>query len=301
MNIIVEEKLHESIHRTAKGKNKNMVASLELPIKQNAQHDYKHSKFLIKVQKELEPFFAKIGRHALFENIRSANELRIFTEHHVFAVWDFMCLLKSLQGKITTVTVPWFPPLDALGGHLINEILVEEEGDITLDGRYLSHFEIYLEAMEQLKADITGIRQFIWELRNGIPVAQALDADYIPEPARRFVRTTFDILEKKLHQVTAAFVFGRENITYKMFQPIVDNLAEKESNNTRMFKFYLQRHIVLDQTSHVNKGFRLLENLCGDDPNKWKEAEETAIYALQARNDLLNGIYQEILARQPAY
>ena len=41
----------------------------------------------------------------LVENpIRSKRQLQIFMEHHVFAVWDFMCLTKALQHHLA----PWF-------------------------------------------------------------------------------------------------------------------------------------------------------------------------------------------------
>ena len=39
----------------------------------------------------------KLEEHALFSRIDSLDDLRFFMRYHVYAVWDFMSLLKKLQ------------------------------------------------------------------------------------------------------------------------------------------------------------------------------------------------------------
>src|ERR1700712_596268 len=92
---------------------------------------------------EIEPLRQQLINHDLYKNIRSIDDLNVFMEHHVFAVWDFMSLLKSLQQKLTSTQVPWMPVGSAATRYLINEIVLGEESDVDADGNRTSHFELY--------------------------------------------------------------------------------------------------------------------------------------------------------------
>src|ERR1700757_94422 len=96
----------------------------------------------------------------LYDGLNTHSALVTFMEHHVFAVWDFMSLLKSLQRRLTCVTVPWVPSGSTASRRLINEIVLAEETDV-LRGGYISHFEWYVVAMAQAGADHSAVDRFL--------------------------------------------------------------------------------------------------------------------------------------------
>ena len=79
-----------------------------------------------------------------------------------------------------------------------------------------------------------------------------------------------------------------------MFQPLVAKLADHFPGELTRFQNYLDRHIKLDEEHHTPMALRMLVELCGDDLRKWKEAEDTARFALIARIALWDGVVDQI-------
>jgi len=251
------------------------------------------------IQERLTPLKAALLNHPIYQEIDQLDSLRLFMEHHVFAVWDFMSLLKDLQRRLCCVEVPWLPGLDPLGSRLINEIVLAEESDADGRGGFASHFELYHRAMSSCGANTTGIDGFLGELRRGKPVATALESAGVPECARQFVRQTFDIIEGgNLCSIASAFTFGREDLLPAIFQRIVDELNVEAGGGLEDFKFYLDRHIGLDGEEHGPIANRLLLSLCGSDESRWQVAERAAVDCLEARQGLWDGICDVIRGKK---
>ncbi len=236
--------------------------------------------------------------HPLYATLTSPHAIATFMEHHVFAVWDFMSLLKSLQRALTCVEVPWVPTGPTGSRHLINDIVLVEESD-ELNGGYTSHFELYLDGMTQAGADTAVISAFITRLRARQPVLTALDETRVPAPAAEFVRLTWGLIENApVHAQAAAFAFGREDLIPDMFAQVVE--VNQRAGSLGTFLDYLSRHIQVDAEEHTPMAMQMLADLCGDDPAKWADCATTVNQALAARVRLWDGIHAAITQRVPA-
>jgi hypothetical protein len=253
------------------------------------------------VNQQLAPFIQQIKQHDLYAHIRSLDDLRVFMEYHVFAVWDFMCLLKELHSRIVTTRAPWFPPKDAFSAHLISRILVEEEGDHTEDTQqYCSHFELYLTAMRAIGANTRPIQDFLQCLSTGEILIDVAEKLKIPTAIQQFIYTTFGFFSQETHVLAAAFVYGREAITSSLFKPLMTQLEQEISPEEKfMIKpllYYLNRHIELDDKEHLPRAVQMLKNLVDQDEQKWKDIIIHGQLALQARLNLLTQVQHEIFA-----
>ena len=219
-----------------------------------------------------------VVNHPLYNQLNSIEDVQKLMEIHVYAVWDFMSLLKGLQIELTCTTLPWKPVGDNAIRRLINSIVLEEESDIDADGNPASHYEMYLDAMKECGANTTEIEKFV----NSVTVT---DLPKVNTAIDSFLSTTFDVLKTgEAHKIASAFTFGREDLIPDMFTAIVNDLSKEYKLDK--FVYYLERHIELDGGEHGPLALQLIADLCGDDKQKWKEVEETAIACLVARKEL---------------
>jgi hypothetical protein len=252
------------------------------------------------IQDRLLPLKAALLNHPIYQEIDRLDSLRLFMEHHIFAVWDFMSLLKTLQRRLCCVDVPWLPAADPIASRLVNEIVLAEESDEDGRGGFASHFDLYHRAMARCGASTAPIDGFLNELRNGKPVSAALESPGVPKCARPFVRRTFDIIEGgNICAIASAFTFGREDLLPAVFQRIVDELNVEAGGGLEEFKYYLNRHIGLDGDEHGPMANRLLLSICGSGESRWQLAEQTAADCLEARLALWDGICDVIRGRRP--
>ncbi|GAA3203609.1 DUF3050 domain-containing protein [Actinocorallia longicatena] len=229
-----------------------------------------------------------VTSHPVYHRLDSLPAVNLFMAHHVFAVWDFMSLLKDLQRELTCVDVPWTPAATRTAGRLINEIVLVEESDARAGG-FLSHFELYLEAMDRSGADTTPILELVFQIRDGIELPSALERACAPAPSAMFTLATWELINSApLHCKAAAFAFGREDLIPEMFDQIA--AIEDPSNLLEPFRDYLSRHIEVDAGEHTPMAMRMVADLCGEDPAKWSECAETVAVALRDREKLWNGI-----------
>ncbi len=251
------------------------------------------------VMADLQPLRSRLTDHPLYASIETVGDLHLFMEHHVFAVFDFMSLLKALQRRLTCLTIPWRPRGDPRLRRLINEIVLAEESD-EVDGRALSHFELYLEAMEQAGAATTAIRRLLDLLGAGRQLSAALQETSVPRPARLFVEETMALIQDgDTPAIAAAFLLGREDVIPPMFRRLVDELDRQRPGHFALLRLYMERHIQLDGDLHSHLAARMLDLLCGEDEILWRTVRQAAGGALESRLALWDGVLGAIRGRQP--
>ena len=230
--------------------------------------------------------------HPIYTHVASVADLRRFMEDHVFAVWDFMSLLKRLQQDMTCITVPWFPADNAKAARLINDIVSGEETDVDPDGSYVSHLALYLRAMREIGASTRQFEKFRSLVLLGVPVEIALTRTGAPTHVQAFVAHTMALANSgSTEEVLAAFFYGREDIIPEMFRQLLDTLygARHNSDRLRHFIYYVDRHIELDGDSHGPMGRELLEDPLANSPDRVEQARRAACSSIEARIRLWDG------------
>ena len=260
---------------------------------------YSMNENIERIKTVIEPLRQQIISHKVYPLINDVDSLKLFMQYHVYAVWDFMSLLKSLQNNLTCTGVPWFPKGKAQTRYLINEIVSGEESDVDSEGNRVSHYELYLAAMQQCGADVDEIEKFTSALQQTGSLCNAFTVTGTPKQVRNFVQSTFDVIESNKDYLQAAvFTFGREDLIPGMFLSIVNDIDKNFPGQVEIFKYYLERHIEVDGGHHSVLALQMTEDLCGSDEQFWKEAEEAVLQSLEKRIGLWDGVYNEIVRRR---
>lgn len=240
---------------------------------------------------ELKGLHNSVAEHSMYNKILTISDLKIMMESHIFAVWDFMSLLKRLQRELTCVELPWKPsPYPKKLVRLINEIVLGEESDLDQNGEAIDHFSLYINSMNEIGANPSGLLKFIDDQ----------DFSKLKSAQRDFVKFNLNLAANGLiHEVAAAFFFGREKVIPDMFTSILNDLEKNiNSEDQSLFpnlKYYLKRHIELDGGEHSHLAHDCLAALCGNDSVKWEEARLAGVKSLQLRSALWDEVESNLI------
>lgn len=250
---------------------------------------------LTQLKKAITPLQQTIIQHPLYKKITTIQDVQKFMELHLYAVWDFMSLLKSLQQQLTCTTIPWIPKGNPNSRYLINEIVIGEECDVDEKGNRMSHFELYINAMQQCGANPSTIQNFITQLTRGENINHVIQQSSIPDAAKQFMLFTFDVIKNEHPGVQAAvFTFGREDLIPDMFLSIVGDLAQNFPDKLAGLKYYLERHIEVDGGHHSNLAFEMTTELCGTNKALWERATIVSKQCLHHRIQLWDAVMQQL-------
>lgn len=249
---------------------------------------------ILKDSAKLAQAIHELKTHRVFSMVRSQEHLRCFMRWHVFAVWDFMSLVKRLQRELTCLDVPWVPSKCPRAARLINEIVLGEETDDDSFGAHASHFEIYLAAMREVGAESDEIEGFVALVRQGVLVEAALRQLNVDPAIAAFVNSTIDTaLHADSVEVLGSFFYGREDIIPAMFRRLLDDWTVEE-NSAPAFVYYLNRHIQIDSDSHGPAAEEIINMITEGDEMKCALLIEAAFAALRQRIALWDALARRL-------
>ena len=252
------------------------------------------------INQNIQEYKNQLLTHSLYEKVKTIEDLHCFLENHIYAVWDFMSLLKALQSKLTCTTTPWLPVGNPQVRYLINEIVVAEETDLAMDRTRQSHFEMYLDAMQQCGATTSVVSEFLENVKNTQNIFVSIKQSNLHPNVKAFLDFTFRVIEEgKAHKIAAAFTFGREDLIPSMFTEILKNFQSNfpETDLSKLI-YYFERHIELDADEHGPIAMQMISELCGSSETKWSEVEEVSVEALQKRIGLWDAIEEQMTKKE---
>jgi Protein of unknown function (DUF3050) len=239
------------------------------------------------LRKRIAPLRHALLQHPVYDEVDSPDRLRDFMQIHVFAVWDFMSLVKRLQSEVTIQSLPWMPPSSARIARFANEVVLGEETDLGPD-KQSSHFELYLRAMDEIGADTAVVRSFMEKLARGEQWPVAVKELGVPPGVTDVVRGTLQCaIHGSVMEVASYFFFGREDLIPDMFKRLL-RLWDNGAVKVPYFAYYLKRHIELDADSPWARD--MLMTLAGQDESCWKQAAGAAERAITSRIKLWDSV-----------
>ena len=244
---------------------------------------------------ETEDLRSALLQHPVYARICDVAALQIFMQHHVFAVLDFMWLLKRLQKEQTCIKNPWLPSQNSDLTRFVNEIGLGEESDEDGGGRFCSHFALYLNSMKDVHANPDALHQFTQSLRSGVSVPDALAMANTPISVKNFVGFTHHVASScSAAEVACVFCFGREDIIPEMFQRLLSSFEDAHLQVPAL-SYYIRRHIELDGDHHGPLARSMVNLLCHDSATTG-QCIQTTRTAIQRRIQLWDGVLAEINA-----
>ena len=228
------------------------------------------------LRKEIAPLREALLHHPMYAEVNSLERLREFMQIHVFAVWDFMSLVKRLQAEVAGQRLPWLPPASARIARFANEVVLGEETDLAPDGQPTSHFELYLQAMDEVGADTCVIRSFIERVAQGERWQTTLTRSNVATTISDFVNETLRCaMYGSVVEVASCFLFGREDVIPDMFKSLLKLWATAERRCRTLPTIW---NAILSSTETASGPWarEMLISLAGNRDRAWSEATAAA-------------------------
>ncbi len=220
----------------------------------------------------------KLSHHEIYSELTSSARIKCFVSYHIFAVWDFIKLLKSLQNKISIALREQFKECPSEMNRLIDEIVFAEKSDLYPYGQPNKDFDLYLRALAEIEVDPDCLWSFL-ESKDNLHLLKP-EIKELVESNLRIARLG------TMEEIAATFFFGREKLTSQLFTSII-KVLKQEGKECPILICYTER--LTQENSHKSEilALKLLDYLCKDEAEKVR-ALQAGLEALNLREKLWN-------------
>lgn len=233
-----------------------------------------------------ERLFQVLENHRLYALLSNTEAMRFFLERHVICAWSYSVLLQNLQREMLSHPLRPRAEFDKEALRLVSELVLQQEVQELPDGRLVSHTELYLEAMQEAKCDLTGVINFLDMLENGVPVLVALEEAGLSPEAVKYGRKTASLLNAPLHVKAAALFYEGEPFLPDRFLYQLERMGNHGAAGKLLE--YFEGHIEGLAAPEFSPTGRIVELCCHEDELLLREAEGAAEGVLAARIELWN-------------
>ena len=224
-----------------------------------------------KLIKLIEAKTQKLSHHEVYSKVTSRAQISCFMSYHIFAVWNFIKLLKSLQIKTSIALRSQALECSGETRDLIGKIVFAEESELYPYGQPTEYFAVYLGAISELEVN----SNFLWTFLTSKHSLQSLKPGI-----QELVGYNLTLAETgTIGEIAAAFFCGREPVSYQLFTSIIKILKQDGKECPNLIN-YTEK---LNQENSRQVGtlvLKLLDYFCKDETDK--------VFALQAGLEALN-------------
>ena len=232
---------------------------------------YEEMREIIRLTNLIKVKIQKLSHHEIYGKLTSSVNINCFMSYHIFAVWDFMKLLKSLQNKMGIALQEQLAAYPSEIKKLIEEIVFAEESDLYPYGQPNKYFALYLQAISEIGVDEDCLWSFL----------ESQDNLHSLKPGiRELVESNLNIARTgTMEEIIAAFFCGREQLTAQIFTSII-KVLKQEGKECPILLGYIERLTQSNSHKRPILAFKLLDYICNNKNDK--------IIALQAGLEALN-------------
>ncbi|KOY51772.1 DUF3050 domain-containing protein [Polaribacter dokdonensis] len=236
----------------------------------------------------------------LYSSIENKKDVKSFMENHIFAIWDYMSLMRALENNLRDNSVPWFPSNNGKNLKILYKILDEEEYTIDASGSVKSYFEMYLEAMEEIGANTSDILNILSHSKTINLIDEALNLTGMNIESFYYTRFIYTIIKsQKPHLMAIVFALSKELVSKVL---ILEDFCRKDfSNKYDKTLFLINKLKAVNSKNYNSNAFKLASDFIGEDPQKLMEAKRAALNCVRYRDLHIEGIARSIQKQKAVY